>query len=197
MESKVKRRIFWLSLAAAAVLLAILLPMLGTSSSPDGEPTPTWTNVPEIYFAHGIVEPGQDFTVKVNISEVELLWGAQFDVKYDYSVMTFVSASEGKVNRTPPDGLIAYKVGSGPEQEGLLRVLTKWNIYADAHGGAGVNGSGTICELTFHASPTFVTAHLGFVEGQGDPPGELKIMRAWEGRVYELQLLTEEEDSGP
>jgi hypothetical protein len=170
------------------VLLAVLV-----SPSPDEEGTvPDWSSVPKIYFDTPIsVEKDANFTVGVNITSVEAMWGAQFDVKYDYEILTYVSASPGAVNGTPPDAILAHRVGKGPGGEGMLRVMLKWDDYAEAHGGYGVNGSGCLCKLTFYAGPDADVINLGFVEGQGDPPGVLMISRAWMGNVYEYELRLE------
>jgi hypothetical protein len=193
MEIKSKRRVFGAATLVVIVLVIVLVVVL-TGASPNGDKEPVWSSTPEIYFVlPSVIERDANFSVKVNISEVEVLWGAQFDIRYDYNVMTYVSADKGAVNGTPPDGLLAYLVGSGPDGEGLLRVLTKWDDYAEDHGGYGVNGSGSICELVFHAGPDMASTQLGFVEGQGDPPGELKIMRQYQGKTYELQIIQDDE----
>ena len=81
MESKAKRRGFGVA-ALAIVVLIIVLAVVLPGSSPNGTTEPTWSSTPEIYFVlPGVIERDANFTVQVNISEVEVLWGAQFDVR--------------------------------------------------------------------------------------------------------------------
>ena len=199
MEDNAKRRVPWGAAAVGAVVIVVVFFVVFTTSGGGGSvptvtttPTPPWANnpAPKVYFANmpGKVERESEFSFTVDITEVASMWGAQFDIQYNPDIITFRWAANGSINGTPPDGLVIFREGSGPDGEGLLRVAVKWNEYSEDNGGFGVNGSGTLCRLGFYAGNRSGTSGLSFPEGKGDPPGERKIMRVWNGSVYGLDL---------
>ena len=195
MENKNKRRALWAGIIAVVAVVTVLVVVL---SPPDGStpmvtptPTPPFAQhpVPKVSFVvPSKVERNSDFSTTVNISDVFSLWGTQFDIQYNPDIITFKTYSAGAVNGTTPDSLLIYRVGSGPDGEGLIRVLSKWDEYSARNDGFGANGSGFIYKLWFHAGNNSGTTGLSFPTGKGDPPGERKIMRVWNGTVYGLDI---------
>ena len=176
---------------AVLAIITVLVVVLSPSDGGGNPSMPPWSNgsAPKVSFVvPSVVKRNSNFSATVNISRVMSLWGTQFDIKYNPDIITFTHYSYGAVNGTPPDALLVYRVGSGTDGEGLLRVLAKWDEYSEANNGFGVNGSGYICRLWFHAGNKTGTTGLGFPTGMGDPPGERKIMRVWNGDIYGLDI---------
>ena len=108
------------------------------------------------------VDLDTDFTVYVNWSGCVGLWGGNFDIQYDYDVITYLSKAKGEIEGYPPDTLTVDRVGSGPGGEGKLRVAVDWDGQANEFGW-GVNGSGYFCALTFHSAASDSTTNISFV----------------------------------
>jgi len=190
-----RRRVVWGGVIAVLVLVIVLAVVLpgdggGNGNGGNGNKSPFEGHpVPSLKFVSpGTVQRNSTFNATVNISEVVSLWGTQFDIEYNPDIITFVNASKGEVGGVPPDGLLLYRVGPGAGGEGVLRVLSKWDDYSDANNGYGVNGSGYICRLEFQTGAKKGTTGINFPKGKGDPPGERKLMRVWNGSVYGLEI---------
>lgn len=190
-----RRRVVCGGIIVALVLVIVLAVVLpgdggGNGNGGNGNKSPFEGHpVPSLKFVSpGTVQRNSTFNATVNISEVVSLWGTQFDIEYNPDIITFVNYSKGEVGGVPPDDLLIYRVGSGPDGEGMLRVLSKWDEYTDQNEGFGVNGSGYICRLEFQTGSQKGTTGINFPTGSGDPPGERKLMRVWNGTVYGLDI---------
>lgn len=188
-----RRRALWGGVIAVLVIvtvvLAVVLPGGDGGNGGNGAPPFDQHPVPTLKFVSPkTVQRNSTFSATVNISEVVSLWGTQFDIEYNPDIITLANYSKGEVGGVAPDGLLVYKVGPGEDGEGVLRVLSKWDDYSDANNGFGVNGSGYICRLEFQTGANKGTTGINFPKGKGDPPGERKIMRVWNGTVYGLDI---------
>lgn len=179
-----------------------VMPTATPTETQEPEPTPTEQPV-AIYFDQSPynVERETDFTVFVNMSRAWGFWGAQFDVQYNPSIILFKDIEKGVIwedgsgNRTEASGLDSNLLGTGPDGQGLLRVVVHWDDYQREHSFCGINGSGHLCAVTFHATSNTGTSNLAFVEGLGEPKGELILVRMWQGDISEIPLTIEIEEA--
>jgi len=169
----------------AATLLAILLVAFWSDISPGPSTTPTPTPTTTSHFtptptatepmvsvwidAPDKVTKGDRFTVTVNISQVSDLDTAQYDIRYDVSVVTVLSIDEGMMgaNTVPVDGWNFVPSG----EPGTVRVINS------APGTSGISGSGYLAKINCRATGSSnQSGDLEFVEGQATPPGKLLII---------------------
>jgi hypothetical protein len=197
MEQKTKRRALGAGVIAVLAVITVLVVLSGSDgggspSGPTPTPKPPWADqpAPKVYIPDmpSTIKRESEFSFSVDITDVTDLWGAQFDLQYDPDMFTFRWLANGSVGGVAPSDMVFFKEGTGPDGEGLLRVAVKWNEYADAKGGWGVNGSGTMCRLGFYAGNKSGRYEFSFPKGKGDPPGERTVMRVWNGTVYGLDL---------
>ena len=97
--------------------------------------------------------------------------GATFDLKFNSNYINYSSC-----NPTSQIGGGSGTVAAIELQPGLLRVDVYYFDYANAHGGYGISGSGYLCKLYFTAIAQGTTK-LEFVKGQGNPTGELTLLK--------------------
>lgn len=130
----------------------ILLLLIGCSSGGGGDsdvaspvsPTPTGTTEPTISLSSSTtqVSNGATFTVSVDVSNADNLFGAGFTINYDSSKLDLTGVQDGgfltpSVNIIVNNGYIAIS-----SQAGTSGTTT------------GVDGSGTLCNITFKAKAT-------------------------------------------
>lgn len=129
----------------------ILLLLIGCSSGGGDSgvtspvsPTPTGTTEPTISLSSSTtqVSNGATFTVSVNVSDATNLFGAGFDINYDSSKLDLTGVQDGgfltpSVNIIINNGYIAIS-----SQAGTSGTTT------------GVDGDGTLCDITFRAKAT-------------------------------------------
>ena len=157
-------------------------------------PSPTSTAVGQdsvtVYFNRSsyTVDESEAFWTSVMISAVDYFWGAQFDIEYDY---TLIEARPGAARRgslydantgnwTEADAISVSRVGSGPNEEGLIRVLVDWRNHPPAHGSTGLDTTGgTLAHLKWRTTTSAGTTGLNFagteyisklLVGYGPPP---------------------------
>ena len=125
----------------------------------------------------------------MNVTHVIGLWGAQFDIEYDYDLLKCRSGQtkDGVIYRDETgtgcvsDPVSVQKLGPGPNSQGLIRVLSIWNSFAIGNNNTGINGTGSLCELQFETLGNVGTTDLDFIAGKGAPPGVLKVTKWWKG----------------
>jgi uncharacterized repeat protein (TIGR02543 family) len=116
------------------------------------------------------ISRGNQFTAVININEVQYLTYAAFDIQFNSSLISYVSIASGNISG------IAATVSSNIMQPGLLRMVVDFSDYANSNSGNGINGSGSLCSVTFNADVTG-TSNISFVAGQGAPQGELTLIK--------------------
>ena len=98
---------------------------------------------------------------------------AGFDLQFNSSCINYNSCNP------------ASQIGSGSSNSiyadiihpGLLRVTVDYTGYAGTNGGNGVTGSGYLCKLYFTAIAQGTNQSISFVKGQGNPTGELTLLK--------------------
>jgi hypothetical protein len=88
---------------------------------------------------------GNTFTVDINIGSVTDLYGYQFDVSFNSTILQAVSSSEGSFLTTV--GSTYFVPGTNDNSNGLLGATADTLLSAVP----GVSGSGTLATLTFQA----------------------------------------------
>lgn len=131
----------------------ILLLLIGCSSGGGGDsdvaspvsPTPTGTTEPTISLSSSTtqVSNGATFTVSVDVSNADNLFGAGFDVNYSTSKLELTDVEDGGFLTSPVLGpyVDGDKVAIS-SQAGTSGTTT------------GVDGDGTLCNITFKAKAT-------------------------------------------
>jgi len=89
--------------------------------------------------APSTVLPVEEFTVRVNISEVEGFDTGQFTVNYEPAVLEYVSVSDGLIGSTT----VPVDLVDVDEEGGAVSIIV------NVGGVDGATGSGYLCELTF------------------------------------------------
>ena len=121
-----------------------------------------WIDAPE-----GAAE-GEEFIVRVNISEVTDIDVAQYDLAYDPEVLELEDVTDGYIGGTkmPVDmwGFVPYG------EQGTARVLN------NVGGTPGISGEGYLAELHFEVvGSAGDMSDISFVKGEGVPAGELLL----------------------
>jgi hypothetical protein len=165
------------------------------SSSPTATEKPTGT----VYFNRSSysVEGSSDFWTAVMLDEMDYFWGAQFDIDYDYNYIRCnrLAATNGSIydlnnaSWVAPDGWSLNLVGSGPNGQGLARVLVYWDAYPPSHGGDGINTSGgTLINLRWRAQLNTGVTDLNFTDKAS--MGFLILVKFKDGLDSEIQGVT-------
>lgn len=165
----------------AAILAVIFVPR-GKTETPI-TPTPTVTATPVITPAVTPVSKvtvsigtpanvskntGRDFHVYVNISKVNNILGAQYDIKYDPKVITVIDVAAGKINGAE----IPVSWSLLTNTQGTVRII---NLVT---GTSGMTGEGYLADIHFQIYGTAAagaSSAISFVEGYGDPVGYLML----------------------
>jgi hypothetical protein len=116
------------------------------------------------------ISRGNQFTAVINISEVQYLTYAAFDIQFNSSLISYVSIASGNISG------IAATVSANTMQPGLLRIVIDFSDYANSNSGNGINGSGSLCSVTFNAD-AIGTSNINFLADQGTPQGELTLIK--------------------
>jgi len=96
------------------------------------------------------VSVGQSFSINVDISNVSDLSNFSFDVGFDPTIVSLVSAAEGGFLQS--GGTTSF--GSSPYYKSGSSGLTAYAIFIDdvlTTGGPGVSGAGTLATINFNA----------------------------------------------
>ena len=116
------------------------------------------------------ISRGNQFTTVINISDTHYLAYAFFDIQFNSSLTSSASIASGNISG------IAATVSSNIMQPGLLRIVIDFSSYASSNSGNGINGSGSLCSVTFNAVAAG-TSDISFVANQGAPQGELTLIK--------------------
>ena len=107
------------------------------------------------------------------VSNISYFWGIQFDVEYDYNLITarIAAAQPGSLydvingSWDQADAWSVARVGSGPNDEGLIRVLVDWRDYPPLHNSEGITtNGGTLINLRWRATANTGVSDLIFRE---------------------------------
>ena len=106
----------------------------------------------DIAFEDLAVNPieGDTFTIAINATNITDLTGYGFDILYDSTMLTFVSASEGTLLNE--EGAVQTAFNSGLENDNPGKIIiggTRLDVPL-----TGVSGNGTLCTITFTALQT-------------------------------------------
>ena len=187
---------------ATATASATPTPSSTATASATPTPSPTATGapfVPWVYFS----QPNYDVSpstnsfytmVRLNASDnvrtIEYFWGAQFDVVYNYSLITSRAggAQPGSLwdvdnlEWNQADYLSVAPVGPGPGGEGRIRIQVTWEDYPVGNGSKGINTTGgTLVNLRWRSTANTGVTDLNFsgfpdkepfdiLVGYGPPP---------------------------
>lgn len=99
-----------------------------------------------IYPSSFNTSPGSQFTVSINISNISNLFGAAFDLLFNPSVLSFVSAQKGTFLE---QGGVATDLLTAVNPAGDL--IVGYSRQAVGGTATGVSGSGTLMTITFRA----------------------------------------------
>jgi hypothetical protein len=187
------------------------------SATPSPSPTPTESPtpppfVPWVHFAqpsYSVSPETNSFYTMVelnasdNVSTIEYFWGAQFDVVYNYSLITSraLAAQPGSLwdadnlEWNQADYLSVAKVGPGPDREGRIRVQVTWEDYPVNNGSKGINTTGgTLVNLRWRSTANTGVSDLNFsgtriLAGYGPPP---EVEWAYTGVLWTNSSVTVE-----
>ncbi|MFA5367493.1 MAG: cohesin domain-containing protein [Dehalococcoidia bacterium] len=129
-----------------------------------------------VYFQSiGNQSVGNDFSIQVMIYDTSYLALGTFDIRYNSSILSFVSLTNSVSAIGDGTGTTTQNTKGG----NLFQIDVDYTGYAGSHSGNGVSGSGYLCTLTF--SPLAPgTSPLYFVAGEGPPEypaGELSLIK--------------------
>lgn len=132
-------------------------------------PTPTQTPTTNVLIsAASQAQRGSAFTVDINITQVNYLVFAYFDLSFDANILELEGLTAVNWGNVFNPTTVSYFT----MEDGLVRVIWDNADWANnVNNGYGASGSGTLCRITFTAAAAG-TSHLSFVEGLGAPSGE-------------------------
>jgi len=97
-----------------------------------------------LYTDSSIIENGSEFDVYINVSNVSDLYGIQFDIMFNYSVLKYISITDGDFLKSDGNSLFVW----GPVvSQGLLDNYLVSRTTIDY----GLNGSGNLAKIRFKA----------------------------------------------
>ncbi|MFC1800034.1 FlgD immunoglobulin-like domain containing protein, partial [Candidatus Eisenbacteria bacterium] len=122
-----------------------------------------------------VMKCADNITYQVNVdgSAVDLM-GADYKLNYDTSKLSFVSATVGDLLNTAPGNIFTYV--PNPDATGVLHINS-------SHLAAGVNGPGTIAEITFTSigSTSPASTALTFSDTELRDSGNQTLPSTWTG----------------
>jgi len=146
---------------------------------PPGGIEPQAANSRAFLSGPSLVDVGQEFTLTVQIDELDRLFSAPLFIKYDQDLLTFVRIDEGNFLRS--DGSQTVLTSSPNPAQGRIIVG-----YKQAAGGNGASGSGDLYQLVFVAkAPGKAVVNLDRVNFR-DPEGN-RLPVTVEGTVVEVR----------
>jgi len=164
-------------LAASAVLVG----MLAAGAIWEG-PAPVFAQDAQttvMVVAPATVAPGADFTVSINISQLQNFDAGNYDVSYNPAVLRLDNVTNGQIGTT----LIPVSMWSSNATAGIAHIVQ------NVPGVSGVSGSGYLAILHFHvvgADGKNSNINLNEPRMLGDTSGQNAIPAAWFGASLQV-----------